>query len=87
VITEEQYAAIDAAIGRIDGKIDRVLEALTGLHTSLADARRDLSVLGEKMVRVQEALYYMASKSMAPEHSEELRSMLPDPPKRRASFR
>ena len=77
---------LDGMDGRL-GKVENELaEGMSGLHTAAADTRRDIGRLDKKLVKIQEALYFMAHKMMAPEHSEELRSTLPDPPKRRVSF-
>ncbi len=77
---------LDEHLSRINNSIAAVSEGVTGLHTAVADTRRDIGGLDEKLVRIQEALYYMAHKVLPPPQSEELRSMLPDPPKRLASF-
>lgn len=85
-MTEEQFKALSERLDKIDNGLVTVSEGVTGLHTAVADARHDIGGLGEKLVRIQEALYYIAHKTLAPSQSEELRSMLPDPPKRLASF-
>lgn len=85
-MTEEQFKELDGRLNRIEHGLVLVSEGVTGLHTAVADTRHDIGGLGDKLVRIQEALYYIAHKSLAPAQSEELRSMLPDPPKRLASF-
>jgi archaellum component FlaC len=85
-MSEEQFKALNERLSKIDNGLVLVSEGVTGLHTAVADARRDIGGLGEKLVRIQEALYYIAHKILPAPQSEELRSMLPDPPKRLASF-
>lgn len=83
---DDSLGAIGQRLEKIDAGVDRVFEGVTRLHTAVADTRHDLGVLSEKLVRIQEAIYFMAHSLLAPEQSEELRSMLPDSPKRRLSF-
>ena len=85
-MSEEQLQALNERLGSIDNGIAQVSEGMTSLHTAVADTRHAIGGLDEKLVRIQEALYYLAHKTLPVQQSEELRSMLPDPPKRRASY-
>lgn len=85
-MSEEQLTALNERLGRIENGLLALSEGVTGIHTAVADTRRDIGGLGDKLARIQEALYYMAHKLLPPAQSEELRSLLPDPPKRLVSF-
>jgi archaellum component FlaC len=84
-MTEEQHKALDERLEAIGNTLGQVAKGITGLHTSAAETRRDIRSLDQKLARVQEALYYIGFKILHPSESEELRSMLPDPPERLSS--
>jgi len=73
-------------IKAVDQKVGRVLEVVSSNATSIAETKRSIRALDDKLVGVQEALYYLAHKSLTDMEAEQLRSMLPDPPKRLASI-
>jgi len=73
-------------IRAVDQKVDRVLEAVSSNATAIAETKRSIRALDDKLVGVQEALYFLAHKKLTDMEAEQLRSMLPDPPKRLASM-
>lgn len=67
----------------LEAKLDSLT---TQVGDGFASVRSDISDLNEKIIGVQDAIYELVRKTHAPEHSEELRNSLPDPPPRKAEF-
>jgi 2-iminoacetate synthase ThiH len=42
--------------------------------------------VNEKLTKLQESIYDLVRKTQAPQHAEEFRESLPDPPKKRSEF-
>lgn len=71
---------------KLEAQLNQVMELVGVNATSIAETRRDIRALGDKLVGVQGAIYFMAHKKLDDSEAEQLRSMLPDPPRRLASF-
>lgn len=78
--------AIQGLEERLDRHSTKVLEAVSRNATAVAETRRAIGALDEKLDGVQEAIYFMAHCSLTDMEAEQVRSMLPNPPKRLASF-
>lgn len=70
----------------LDSRLQSIQQGIGFLHTAIADTRRDIGALDDKLVKIQEAVYFLAHKTVGDETSEEFRSLLPDPPRRRRSI-
>lgn len=84
--TQDQLSKLEELIGANTVQLNRVAELVSANATSIAETRRDIRALGDKLVGVQQAIYFMAHKKLSDSEAEQLRSMLPDPPRRLSSI-
>jgi SMC interacting uncharacterized protein involved in chromosome segregation len=72
-----------ADLDKLEAKIDSLTETIGALNSAV---KTGFASVNEKLTKLQESIYDLVRKTQAPQHAEEFRESLPDPPKKRSEF-